>query len=297
MLDTWLKPLAVLTLILALAAPSTAQTKAPADPVLTSVRTELLARLKSAPSIATTTVVNPTTLSAEAPDKTQLTISLDNLTAEVRAKPDQRQMLIDRFARMIELTLNKGTAAGQPEPTKAQFLATLRPVIRHKDYLQSATGSADKAADFEILWRPLAGDAVVLIAIDSSEHIQMVTRDRAKLHAVTDDAIFQTALDNLKALAASVEIGAANQFRIVAVSEDYYSGSMILLPDVMARLEKELGRDFLVIIPDRNTLIASAAKDAAALNGLNAHLARQRKAPALLPQPLQRTGTSWKAVQ
>jgi uncharacterized protein YtpQ (UPF0354 family) len=291
----WLMIVAVcLTLIGLATSMSPAQTASRADPILDAVRAELLERLNTSSSPVRATVIDASTLKAEGPEKTELTISLDNLTAEVRTKPEQLKFLIDRFARMVELSISKSANPNQSEMTKEQFVASLRPVIRHKDYLVATTSAASKGPGFEILWRPVVGDVIILVAIDNSEHIQMVTRDRAKAHNLDDAAVFQTALENLASLASSVEIRAANQFRIVAVSEEYYSGSMILMPEVMTKLERALGKDFLVMIPDRNTLIAAAAKDAAAMTGLQAHLAKERKAQPLIPHLLQRSGADWK---
>ncbi len=157
---SWLRIVAVaLAIAVQTASICLAQSSSRTDPVLEAVRTSLLERLNTSSSPVRATVIDASTLKAEGPDNAELTISLDNLVADIRTKPEQRAALVDRFARMVELTIGRSSNPTRTEMSKSQFSASLRPVIRHKDYLTATTGTAVKGSEFEILWRPLVGDA------------------------------------------------------------------------------------------------------------------------------------------
>jgi uncharacterized protein YtpQ (UPF0354 family) len=287
----WL--VALLTLTLAVDhAPGSAQTAR--DPVVEAARGALVKRLENSPALAKLTVVDPMTLKGIGQNGVEVTISLDNLVAEWRTKPAQRADLVDRFARTIETTMRHGLDGGAPALSPEAFRAALRPVIRHTSMLEQSRAAATANPGQTILSWPLAGEALILVAVDGAENVRMVSADEAKTQAMSPDAVLARATENARALLAGLKVETSRSFVSVSVEEDYYSAAMLLLPETRAAIEKALGPGFVVLIPDRNTVIAAKPGDGAALIRAGQEIARQRRAPLLIPHLIQHSGDGWR---
>ena len=276
-----------------LAQPASAQQRAPADDrFLESLRRELIDKLQATGTFSTFASPDRATIKAKTLDGREVDISLDNLSGEVRARPQQRGDLVARFVRTV-------TAAAAPPkesapPNKAAFLASLRPVLRATDYVLHARKAANDDPLRAVLTWPFAGEASILIAVDGSEQVRMVTGDDVKTHGVEKDALLGVAKDNVRALLASLKLERSPPFVALSLAEDYYTGAMLLLPEAVVQLEAELGPDFLVVLPDRNSAVAARTRDVAQLKRFAAAIAQQRKAEALLPHFLQRLDGAWR---
>jgi uncharacterized protein YtpQ (UPF0354 family) len=262
------------------------------DPLLEAVRAELVRQLEKSPRLAKVTVADAATLKAIGQDGVEMTISLDSLLADVRAQPRQQPNLVARFVRTIEATVEQSGA--KPEPSRDSVLASMRPVVRSAAYVAQANGGPAGDPTQALLTWPLAGDARVLVALDGAEHVQMVTADIARRQAVTADEVWQRAIANVTPLASTLRLEVRDAFTLLVLDEDYYAAALLLLPSVTARLATALGPDFLVLLADRNTVVAARARDQPALLALGLRIARERKQPPLLPHLLQRAGDGWR---
>ena len=255
-----------------------------------SVRRELTDKLQASGKFSSIAVTDRTTLKAKTLDGADISISIDNLAGAISAAPERRPDLMARFVRSIVASL-------EPKPktvTKEQFIASLRLVVRHLDYVKeiSALRDGSKIAA-EPLWRPLAGTATIFVAIDYGERLEIATKGAGAPHNIADDDLFGLGREQLRRFAADFETENAAGVRAFVASDDTYSPSLLLIDEPWSKVEKDLGPGFVVAIPDRNTLLAAPAKQAAALRKAVSLVAAERKAPPLIPELLQRSGAGW----
>ena len=255
-----------------------------------SVRRELTDKLQASGKFSSIAVTNRTTLKAKTLEGADVSISIDNLAGAISAAPERRSDLVARFVRSIVASL-------EPKPktvTKDQFVASLRLVVRHSDYVKEIGTLRDgskTAAD--PLWQPLAGAATIFVAIDYGERLEIATKGAGTPHAIADDDLFGLGREQLRRFAADFETEDVAGVRSFMASDDTYSPSLLLIDEPWGKVEKDLGAGFVVAIPDRNTLLAAPARQAAALRRAVALVAAERKAPPLIPELLQRSGAGW----
>jgi hypothetical protein len=122
----------------------------------------------------------------------------------------------------------------------------------------------------------------------------MINGEIADKSGLSRDDVLKTAIANLEPLVAGVRFDVRQQFTLILMEEDYYTSGLLLMPNIVTRLEKSLGADFVVLLPDRNNAVAARARDANALLALGTRMARERKQPPLIPHLLQRTPAGWR---
>jgi hypothetical protein len=249
-------------------------------------RRELVDKLQASGKFSAISVTNKTTLKAKTLDGTDLTIAIENMAADIAQNPLQRPEIVNRFVRSM-------VASVEPQKvpvSRDEFISSLRLVIRPKDYLDQLT--AQKGTQ-NPLWRPFAGTAILLIAIDRGERLEIALSGAGKDHGVADEEMFELGRVQLKRFLADMETEDAAGVRAFTVSDEAYSPSLLLLDEPWAKVEKDFGAGFVVAIPDRNTLLAAPAKNAAQLRKAVELVAKSRKAAPMIPELIQRSGNGW----
>ncbi len=251
-----------------------------------SLRRELTDKLQASGKFSSIAATNKATLKAKTLDGTDMTIALENLAADVVQKPIQRPEIVAKFVRMV-------VASVEPQKTpvtRDAFVASLRVVIRHKDYLDQLL--AQKASPGPLL-RPFAGPALLFVAIDRGERLEIALAGAGQEHGVSDDALFDFGREQLRRFLTDMETEDASGVRAFTAVDEAYSPSLLLLDEPWAKVEKDFGAGFVVAIPDRNTLLAAPAKNAAQLRKAVELVAKSRKTPAMFPELFQRSGRAW----
>jgi hypothetical protein len=251
-----------------------------------SLRRELTDKLQASGKFSSIAATTKTTLKAKTLDGAEITISIDNMAADVAQKPAQRDEIVAKFVRTMVTSVEPKTAA----VTRAEFIASLRVVIRPKDYLAQLT--AQKASPGP-LWRPFAGNALLFIAIDRGESLEIALIGAGTDHGVSDDEMFELGREQLKRFLSDIETEDAAGVRALSVADEAYSPSLLLLDEPWAKIEKDFGAGFVVAIPDRNTLLAAPAKNAAQLRKAVELVAKSRKTSPMIPELIQRSGSGW----
>ncbi len=256
------------------------------DRLLESLRRELTDKLQASGRFSSIAVSNKTTLKAKTLDGLDQSIALDSLAADVLQKPTQRTEIVERFVRMLS-----ASAEPQKKPiSRDDFVASLRLVIRPKDYLAQL---AEQKSLSEPLWRPFAGSALVFVAFDRGERLEIALAGGGKEHDLGDDDIVTLSREQLKRFLPDIETEDAAGVRALTLPDAVYSPSLLLLEEPWAKVEKDFGAGFVVAIPDRNTLLAASARNAAQLRKAVELVAMSRKAAPMIPELLQRSGVRW----
>ena len=267
-----------------------AQAQPAQDRLLESLRRELTDTLQASGKFSTIAVTDKSTLKARTLDGRDFSISLDTLAGTIAARPQQRAEHMAVFVRTL-------LASAEPTKhvvTKEAFVASLRLVIRHKNYLTEIARADDPKVKLDApLWRPFAGDALAFVAIDYGERLEIALSGKGSVHGISDDEMFGLGLEQLKRFIADMETEDASGVRAFVASDDAYSPSLLLRDEPWAKVERDFGAGFVVAIPDRTTLLAAPAKQAAQLRIAVELVAKSRKETPLIPHLIQRRGTGW----
>jgi hypothetical protein len=182
------------------------------------------------------------------------TLNLDNIYATA-----QRLSGADREAAIVEFlgsTLQASRNESKSIPW-ADAKGNLRVRLVPENYLP---------VEAEALSRPFAPGVIVAYAIDEGRVVRFASRSDRERWKVDLDTIHETAVANLDALSATVELELAEargggRFAFVDTL-DGYDAARLALPRFRARLLDALGAPMFVGIPNRDFLVAWSAKTA-----------------------------------
>ncbi len=255
-------------------------------PVETAERwvTEFLA---SEPGVASFKQVGPGEYAITTERGDELTFYLDNLVARLASAGADRALVFADY----EAHLREALAADRAvEPGLGQLM----PIVRHKDYL---TGVQELAGADEGPWhRPLAGDAVLMLAFDSPTSIQVAPRGALLDRGLDEDAAFALATENLRRFARDLDWEREGGLR-AAVLDGNYESSVLLLDDAIAALEADLGGPVAVAVPLRDLLVAARADRAEDVKILRLLIANAASDPyAVSDQLLVRREGRWEVL-
>jgi uncharacterized protein YtpQ (UPF0354 family) len=182
------------------------------------------------------------------------TLNLDNIYARV-----QQLRGADREAAIVEFL--GSTLEGSRNKSKSIPWTDAKEVLRARlvpaNYLP---------LEAEALSRPFASGVIVAYAIDEGRVVRFASESDRERWKVDLGVIHETAIANLDALSAAVELEIAEargggRFAIVD-TDDGYDAARLVLPRFRARLLDALGEPMFVGIANRDFLVAWSAKTA-----------------------------------
>lgn len=182
------------------------------------------------------------------------TLNLDNIYDTVRQLPagDREAAIIEFLGVTLEASRTKSKSTSWTE-----VRGVLRARLVAADYLPS---------EAEALSRPFASRVVVAYAIDEGQTVRFASASDRERWKIDLDGIHETAIANLDALSAAVELEIAEargSGRFVIVdTQDGYDAARLVLPRFRARLLDALGAPMFVGIPNRDFLVAWSARTA-----------------------------------
>jgi len=184
----------------------------------------------------------------------------------------------------------KGAAQAYQDRTAPPSKAAVRVVVRTKAYL-AATQAAMPKDGAKLQPRPLAGDLVMLPALDMPRTIRMLDeKDNAAL-GLSADEVFKLGLDNLrkqlKPLMSIAKVAQAGQ--IAELNGDTYHSSRLALFESWSPLAKVHGGKLIVAVPAPDMVLYVGDDSPKAIEALGL-LARDvaSRAPAPLSSELLR---------
>ena len=184
---------------------------------------------------------------------------LHNCYENQRKAPEpEREAIIDQFiVGFMELT---------PEDPVA-IRASLRPVVKSLSdiYLYSLRSQVDQGKPFEIPYRNIAGDLVLVLALDTPNGIHLLERSKLESWGIDYEDADKIAIENLRAVTTpsfeQIEAGIW-----LSQWEDAYDAARLLLPEVFANLP--LKGMPVVLMPDRDRLLVTGSEDTQGLKGM-----------------------------
>ena len=194
-------------------------------------------------------------------------MSVGNLHRDVLNAPGARRgAVVARFVETVSLV-----PRGAPEDW-AGARPRLYPIVRSESddgiaLLTMQRHAAPGRDPAPVASRPLAGELVRCLAVDSDNAMQRVTEEQLRKWGVDFDEAMAEALQNLRALP---EHGGWHQLAPGLWSGgwgDSYESSRILLPDLIHRLGVP---EPVALMPLRSTLLVASARNEAALAAMAA---------------------------
>jgi hypothetical protein len=258
---------------------------------LDSLRRDVTDRLLASGKMSAVGPAGALTLKGKTLSGVEVRIELDDALAQIMAKPATRAEVASRLVRNALETFSRGERV-QP-PTRDQFIATLRLLVRHADHARSQPAATGGPALPAPLSRPLAGDAVVIVAQDRGESLVMVRPGEGALHGLDDAAVFDLARAGLQALHQDVTRETFGPLRYYAAHAGSFSPSLLLLDSMVEEMQRDLGPEFLVAIPDRTLLFAAPSAHAPDLRAAVARVSQMRKTAPHIPHLIQRKAGAW----
>lgn len=177
---------------------------------------------------------------------------LHNCYKDQKSAPEhEREAIIDRYI--------AGFMESTPEEPLA-IRAALRPVVKSLSdiYLYSLRSEVDQGRSFELLYRNIVGDLVLVLALDTPNGIHLLERSKLEAWGIDYEDAEMVAIENLRAVTTPsfAQIGTG-----VWLSQwgDAYDAARLMLPEVFVNLPLN-GRP-VVLVPDRDRLLVTGSED------------------------------------
>ena len=157
--------------------------------------------------------------------------------------------------------------AERPQARAAQVF----PVIKNGlwlEHLRQATQVAGTEPEESVIYRPIAGDLVLLYMLDTGEAMRSLSREDAVAAGLADDAaLHHTALANLRQyMQGKIQIEHVEESSLTQVLLDSdYDASLILILNEILPSDPVLPANPVLAIPARNVLILCNPSDERAI--------------------------------
>lgn len=205
--------------------------------------------------------------------KREMRFGLASLTRQLNAEPDgrSRQKAFDSLL----LRLDRFAAGGDPaKPSQAEiarFRDALLPVLKNRAYIAEFAALARKQGvpDGKLLHLPLAGDVIVVPALDLPRITRFVSVGEGRRYGMDDAQVFEAALANLERRAAKFEIHDHGPFRAFSFDPPDYNASLLLLPNPWKDIP-DLPKTVVIAMPGRSVLAFADGDDPKAVAALRA---------------------------
>lgn len=253
----------------------------------------LIERFKPHPLVIGIDTPDQSTLVVKLAGGQSASVSLANLAADIEANVSDQASIVDNFVARVSAVFDRIAATGTAK--RSIEAANLYPVVRARSYLKLSASDAQKAGakDHSLLFRPLAADLIVLVGNRSDGTISMLSPgDGADLN-VSDEALFDQAMKQLRVAAEAMEQFAIGSAASLAIEPALLNPSLLLLPELWNELEVKFGRDLKVIVPDHETIVVASSGDELLLRSIIQHFAAKPGARPLSKRIYHRSGGDW----
>lgn len=207
-----------------------------------------------------------------APGGHDVRMGLAALSRQFNALPDakSRQGAFDKLSQRIAEAIG-GARTPRPEAEAARFRSALVLVMKNRSYLDQFAATARKqgALRARLLHVPLAGDIIVVPALDLPTMMRFVAVGEGSDYGMSDADVLRKAMDNWVSRVDRVEIRELGKLRAFHFGTGDYNASILLLPNPWKHVP-DLPRDVAVGIPSRDMLVFADAADAEAVAALRA---------------------------
>lgn len=201
----------------------------------------------------------------------ELRFGLASLSAQLNAEPDarRRQRAFDSLLLKLD-RLADGGDPNRPGPAEiARFRDALLPVLKNRSYVEefSALARRQGVPDGKLLHLPLAGDVIVVPALDLPRITRFVSVGEGRRYGMDDAAVFKAALANLERRAKTIVIHDYGLIRTFNFEPADYNVSLLLLPNPWKDVP-DLPRTVVIAMPGRSVLAFGDGDDPKAVAAL-----------------------------
>lgn len=201
----------------------------------------------------------------------EMRFGLANLTRQLNAEPDARgrQKAFDSLL----LKLDRFAAGGDPSKPSAAEVARFRdallPVLKNRSYIADFAALARKQGipDGKLLYLPLAGDVIVVPALDLPRITRFVSVGEGRRYGMDDAEVLAAALANLELRAKRFEVHVIGPIRTFNFNPPDYNVSLLLLPNPWKYIP-DLPKNVVIALPARDVLAFADGDDPKAMTAL-----------------------------
>lgn len=180
-------------------------------------------------------------------------LALENLYRMVRADPERGVELVEEY---LDHLMEGESASNAPMPYEIA-----RPRIMLRIQPETIFGHLDREM---VAHAPFVNDTVLLYVIDMPHLTVSITVEQMMRWGVDVEEIDRAARENLREYSPDLKVrfieSEAGARAAVFTQQDGYDASRLLLRDLYDRLVPELGQNFFVATPSRDTFLAVSAK-------------------------------------
>lgn len=201
----------------------------------------------------------------------EMRFGLANLTRQLNAEPDARGRQ-NAFDSLL-LKLDRFAAGGDPSKPSAAEVARFRdallPVLKNRSYIADFAALARKQGipDGKLLHLPLAGDVIVVPALDLPRITRFVSVGEGRRYGMDDAEVLAAALANLERRARRFEVHVIGPIRTFNFNPPDYNVSLLLLPNPWKYIP-DLPKNVVIALPARDVLAFADGDDPKAMTAL-----------------------------
>lgn len=201
----------------------------------------------------------------------EMRFGLANLTRQLNAEPDARGRQ-NAFDSLL-LKLDRFAAGGDPSKPSAAEVARFRdallPVLKNRSYIADFAALARKQGipDGKLLHLPLAGDVIVVPALDLPRITRFVSVGEGRRYGMDDAEVLAAALANLERRAKRFEVHVIGPIRTFNFNPPDYNVSLLLLPNPWKYIP-DLPKNVVIALPARDVLAFADGDDPKAMTAL-----------------------------
>ncbi|CAN7166355.1 hypothetical protein LJR090_000359 [Bosea sp. LjRoot90] len=204
---------------------------------------------------------------------TEMRFGLASLSAQLNKEPDasHRQKAFDSLLQKLDRMAASGDPS-KPSPAEiARFRDALLPVLKNRSYVDEFAALARKqgVSDGKLLHLPLAGDVIVVPALDLPRITRFVPVGEGRRYGMSDAEVFEAALANLERRAKRFEIHDHGVIRAFDFNPPDYNASLLLLPNPWKDIPN-LPKTVVIAMPGRSVLAFGDGDDPKAVAALRA---------------------------
>lgn len=204
---------------------------------------------------------------------TEMRFGLASLSVQLNAEPDanRRQRAFDSLLQRLDRVAAGGDPS-KPSPAEVtRFREALLPVLKNRSYVDEFAALARKQGvpEGKLLHLPLAGDIIVVPALDLPRITRFVSIGEGRRYGMSDAQVFEAALANLERRAKRFEIRDHGLIRAFDFKSPDYNVSLLLLPNPWKDIP-DLPKTVVIAMPGRSVLVFGDGDDPKAVAALRA---------------------------
>jgi hypothetical protein len=257
-----------------------------------ALREAYAAALRARGAVAEVRPINEFQIEVRTTAGRSFTLSVFNLREELQAlrSPAERQAAFRAFVERVHQVATAPPRDPARPPTREEFERSLLVVARNRSFLDDfAAASGGRGG--QPLFRPVAGDVILVAAVDSPAAIRTVTAGEGRAFGLSDEEVIVRGRANLLRLAERVQVVGYGTARALEFDPNF-NASLLLLDEVWNALPDRPAR-MVVAAPTREIIVYGSEDDPQAMAFLRDVAAMRAESRPVTSRLLRRSGDRW----